>query len=819
MKLHLSSRQKYVYLILTQLSILSVSFIDLFQIRPFLNFIYLTFIPGYIILQLQPLKEFDFFETGFLSVLLSVSFTMLFGFLLNFLLRTIGVLRPLAAEVIIPSFVIFTLILTYLAYLSEIVLQTKQEANNLLKLRSRKTRFSLIWTILLGYGYEINSSKTYNEVGDGIRGRPPSIGINYSKTASELKEYISSKMLVFRFDSNNFNLVLFAILLPLISLLGIEYMNSFSNNIIIIFVFVFIILIIFMVSFDLIPSKLYPIFILSIGFSLTLMWSLRSPYIIFGADNDWEYYLYFLTIKNGLWQNYTNHILDACLSISLLPAIYYSFININSTILIRIIYPILTTISPLIIYYINKRYLPKKFAFFAVFYFMSFYNFFTVNNRVNIALLFFAGIIYLLFLDNYDMSKKTPILVLFVAALAVSHYSTAFITAILISLTFLTYLFFNHINKIQKYKNNIINNNINYMSLRKDKFININFIILLWIIILSWFIYIVINPFIGAINFLEQTITKIPLFDGGGGPRSSVLLIATGINIYGGIIGQIELLLTYFIISIICLGVGLTPIHYIKSLKNNEEFSYFIHINKFIMPKEFYLLCFLSVFILFSLTILPYASLAYDITRVYFQFLYILCPFVVIGLFKICSIGNYLYIKIKNFIFNISIKSIKNTIKVETRYHIVSFMLLIILITYFLCTTGLLYQMGSYHRTLILNNDGKEYEDLIITQQEYYASNWISLYSTYGSRTIYTDYLGRFRVIICGLIEPYVSIVINKIPEKDKLHENEYIFLRSYNIEKKKIGTYTKSSSYYDIPLLKYSSTVYFNGRSKILTT
>ena len=168
----------------------------------------------------------------------------------------------------------------------------------------------------------------------------------------------------------------------------------------------------------------------------------------------------------------------------------------------------------------------------------------------------------------------------------------------------------------------------------RNKFIGINFIVVSSVIIFSWFAYVVTGPLHGAVHFFERTITKIPLFGGEGGESSSVIQIAPGTNVYRGIIGQIELILTYVILSIICLGVVLTAVHYINSLKNNARSSHFIHIGKFFMPKEFYLSCFLAVCILVALVVgfhmHPYLTI---LLKSYFQFSYILAPFLAIGLF------------------------------------------------------------------------------------------------------------------------------------------------------------------------------------------
>ena len=100
--------------------------------------------------------------------------------------------------------------------------------------------------------------------------------------------------------------------------------------------------------------RIYPFIIYLISFSLLMLLSLRSNYIL-GIDTHEEYYFFSTTLINSRWIPDTSSLLTSALSISILPVIFENFLNINPQLLFKIFYPCLFSITPLIIFVIGKK--------------------------------------------------------------------------------------------------------------------------------------------------------------------------------------------------------------------------------------------------------------------------------------------------------------------------------------------------------------------------------------------------------------------------------------------------------------------------------
>ena len=142
-----------------------------------------------------------------------------------------------------------------------------------------------------------------------------------------------------------------------------------------------------------------------------------------------EYYFFRTTLSNLHWSVFEHSILDACLAISLLPTIYQSILNMHSEFLFEIIYPLIYSVSPLIIYVISKKYVEEGYAFLASCFFMFQVNFLWTgpNARTNTGILFFALAMLVLFSDKIDPLKKRILFIVFMASCMVSHYATTYI--------------------------------------------------------------------------------------------------------------------------------------------------------------------------------------------------------------------------------------------------------------------------------------------------------------------------------------------------------------------------------------------------------
>ena len=134
---------------------------------------------------------------------------------------------------------------------------------------------------------------------------------------------------------------------PFMSIFGMHIMNTTDNNIMLmVLLFLIPAYVVFLaIRRNDVPEKVYPPIILCIAVALALLLGLRSDYII-GVDIHREFYLFRQTLANGRWQIILNDTLDSCLSISLLPAIYQSFLNMNPEYLFKIFYPLLFLCYP-----------------------------------------------------------------------------------------------------------------------------------------------------------------------------------------------------------------------------------------------------------------------------------------------------------------------------------------------------------------------------------------------------------------------------------------------------------------------------------------
>ncbi|MFN3284467.1 MAG: hypothetical protein ACK40Q_09580, partial [Pseudothermotoga sp.] len=164
----------------------------------------------------------------------------------------------------------------------------------------------------------------------------------------------------------------------------------------------------------LLPSELYPFAILMIAIALIYHSSFISSYLVtFGSDVAVEHFVFKITQNTAYWGSpnpYFEHIgygrIHSMLSVTILPTIYSSLLNIDSTWVFKSIFPLIFSFVPLGLYQIWKGYVGKKYAFISAFLFMSYETFYTEMlglNRQMIAELFF--VLLLLVIVNKKMKQ------------------------------------------------------------------------------------------------------------------------------------------------------------------------------------------------------------------------------------------------------------------------------------------------------------------------------------------------------------------------------------------------------------------------------
>ena len=101
-----------------------------------------------------------------------------------------------------------------------------------------------------------------------------------------------------------------------------------------------------------------------IGMGLVLMHALTSAHII-GRDVHQEFYCFQLTLANFHWNIYDYYNpYNACLSITILPTIYQVLSNMNPEYVFKLLFGLLGSVLPLMVYTVAKKYLNNKYRIF-----------------------------------------------------------------------------------------------------------------------------------------------------------------------------------------------------------------------------------------------------------------------------------------------------------------------------------------------------------------------------------------------------------------------------------------------------------------------
>ncbi|TFH47248.1 MAG: DUF2206 domain-containing protein [ANME-2 cluster archaeon] len=548
------------------------------------------------------------------------------------------------------------------------------------------------------------------------------------------------------------------ILFPALSIFGMHIMNTTDNSIVLTFLLFSIPAYVVFVCFfkQKFPERIYPVLILLIGISLLLMASLRSNHIM-GMDTHIEYYFFQTTLNNLSWVTFGHSSLDACLSISLLPTIYKSIINVPSEFLFKILYSLLFSISPLAVFIISRKYMSKFYAFLTSFFFMAQLLFLWTAEvtRTNMAILFFALAIMVLFLDNISEAKKKLFFIIFTVSCIVSHYSTAYIFFFILLFTWigmqLLPLIVTHVTKIK-----ILPRNATSDTRRSqiNKGITITSVLLFFTVLFFWYSQVTEVAFNSGVNFIHQTFINLNQF---------FLLENRGMEVpqamgkgVSSIPQKIKFIVYWLATAYIIIGVLSTTTRYKGMVsfqglgENKPDFL------KSKIDTEYFIISIVCLGILICSIILPNVLMGYNLTRLYFMMTVILSIFFVIG-----------GIRLSETLLPISYGEI--------------FVILIVLLLFFMCTTSTVDRLFNSPGSVLLSSEGLDHNLRYVYDQESYAAKWLQDKGDLKGRKIYTDFTGHSRLISQGEIS-YDRIDYEYLFLPDNIKNRWYIYLRYYNV-------------------------------------
>ena len=717
-------------LLLTDLAIL----LNIPFMRQILGFLFLTILPGLLILQVLKLNKIEYTEKFVLSVGLSISFLMLFGLLINNLSLSLDYETPLSTISLLISFNIAFII------------------------------FAII-------GYKVNKEPIFSL---------PNLNLSTTEKA----------------------FLIVPILFPALSIFGMHVMNTTDNNIILMFLYLLIPAYVIFVCFfnQKFPKRLYPVVIFSICISLLLIYMLRFPHI-HGRDVHTEYYLFRTTLNNLHWSIVLHCTYDACLSISLLPAIFQSIMNVNAQeYLFKGVCVSVCSFSPLAVYIISKRYIGESYAFLASFFFILQGAFLMAvrNPRTGIAVFFAALAVMVFFNDKIDPLKRRFLFIIFILSVVVSHYSTAYLFFFMILFTWFVVEIFP-----KRYALN--------------KKITLTGVLLFFAFIFFWYSQITAVPFNAGIRYFENTFLSLNnFFIEELRNQGYEQLVGRGLEY--GIVSRMHFFVTWG--SFILIGIGVLTM--LKRYKEMVSISN-IKVKKpdFLKTKfevEFLTMALACAGILVLTVALPYVSTGYGIDRLYSLVIIILSVCFVIGGLTLSKQTFK-----KSLIKNLSLKKKalpkkqkeggkENT---EVRAYLI---VLLILIPYFLMVTGVTHQIAGMPFSIVLNSMGERYEREYLHDQESYSAKWLKNYAE-KSGVLYTDRFGFHKLVSQGDFSPR-SVDSTTFFKHKKIRG--YIYL-SYNnvvtdkfVAKRPVSNRTvfNMSDYADVFVGK--NEIYDNGGSEV---
>lgn len=533
-------------------------------------------------------------------------------------------------------------------------------------------------------------------------------------------------------------------LLPLLSISGTYIMNLRDNNIILLLLLSLIPLYVIVISIfhNRVPVRLYPGIILLISISLLLILSLRSNHLV-GSDTHLEYFAFMSTNASASWHILRLGVIDACLSISVLPSVFQTFMAINPEYIFKIIYSLLFSVSPLIIYIVTRKYFADRYSFLATFFFMSQVSFLETSGsaRMVIAILFYMLTIMVIFHNNlYGISKKN-LLLIFAVSVILSHYSTSYVFLFLMILAWLgTPLVFKMLSlrshntvEVTVSKSGSEAGPIKAMgSISATKpskahtpmptrKITFTAIFLFLAIIFFWYNSIAFAPFSVSLGVVYESLSSLGnwfVVEAKGPTITSAL--GTDINTTPQLI---RFAVSWIIIAVVVIGMANTLFNHRKQIAvfgPGDSKPGFLK-NK--LELEFYVLSLACVLFGGLAIIASYLSIAYSIENASFIMVIILSPFIIIGVIKLAG-----WLRMNML-----------------------WLILPLLTLLFMSTTGTLYQVFGVPAALTLNSKGVAYDSVYVHDYDSSAAWWLKEYG--GNVDLYCASTSRF-FSSQGLIHP-----------------------------------------------------------------
>jgi len=686
-------------------------FIPIVQVP--IAFIYLTFIPGILLLRILRVHNVGNVRTLLYSMGLSLSVLMTVGFVLNTIFPVIGVAHPISFINLAVALTLLVLALCIFSYLRD-----KEFAN----------------PIYVKIGFDTLSPG-----------------------------------------------ILALCLLPFLTIFATFLMNYYGSNWLQMVLLAIIMAIPFVVALGWMPKENYAFSLFVTSFSLLFHTALISS-SIWGTDVNVEYLLTRLTVQNGLWDSTIPINTNGMLSIVMLAPIYSFFLNISLPWVFKTVYPLIFSFVPLGLFTIYKKQLSDKIAFFSCYLFVTFAAFYVempALARQSVAEVFLVLIVLLIVEDQRLIKDRTPLLIVFGAALAVSHYGTSYFFLIILALALpIAYIALPRVSKATKTSSVRRKNNIKGVAL------------FFAIFAISWYLFATSSStFNKGVRVADNIVGNIgEMFN----PAvSQPLGVVTRQFAFLQTIERDILLLAFLFIAVGLIATLLDR----KETKFTDEFTGFS--------------CGAFLFLI-GATILPFVASQLNNDRIISLTLLFLAPFCIIGLMRLLML------------FGNSVKTLtKRLAAPKSKRTGACLVVSIFLLVWILFNSAFIYELFDQPKvgTFALDTNVEFYR---LNDKELANAAWLQNYRQNNS-TVFAD---NYKAVSVSGVLDYIflyhdvrAITSSNITAQDLDHS--YIFLGSHNVATNEI--LVASPAHYvpisEISQISKASVIFDNGGSKALFT
>lgn len=355
-----------MFIITIQIAMLVVVVLNIPIARQVIGFIYVSFIPGFLVLKILRLNPKSRTNTVLLSVGLSIAFLMFIGLAANELYPILGVSKPLSIVPLSATIGTVLLVMTLISYKRD----------------------------------DLTTSSSLPSLGHILR-MSPLVGLVLLAVFGALL-------------ANSLILLLFVLAVVVVVAITVFSKKLIPPESYVIVILVIAVSILFHSAFISQYLQGYDVLSEFYVFRLTKLNSLWNPAAISVPVTALP--------DAGALSGY-----NGMLSVTILPTVYSTLLNLSGEWMFQFGYLLIYSLVPVSMYQMYKQGFGKSAAFLSALYFVIFPRFYGEERRQIIGELFFVLLIFLILDRNINPKEKKILLCVFGAALVVSHYSMSYI--------------------------------------------------------------------------------------------------------------------------------------------------------------------------------------------------------------------------------------------------------------------------------------------------------------------------------------------------------------------------------------------------------